>query len=244
MQRLNHVIAKAKDIKSATTAALSLVYKLNQKKDLFGGHTRRWSPAADDGRVYQDEDKIVQKRVEDVLVEAREQWEKAINSEATRDFANMTACADVAIGDTVIFEKAPVPFLLSLEKQLKDMAGFMAKLPELDPGQKWERDDDARLWRGQPRSSYKSRKVTEPVVVTEATDKHPAQWTEVTKDILEGTWMTTVLSGATTTSQKKQLLERVNTLREAVHVARENANMSEAPDKEIGKAVFNYVFGE
>jgi len=244
MQRLNHVISNAKDVKSQTTAALSKVYKNLQKATLFGGHTRRWKADADEGPVYQSEDKKVQLRVEDVIEEARKQWSLVMDIEATRDFANMNACADVRVGAVVILKDAPVPFLLSLEKQLKDLAAFVEKLPELDPAEFWDLDAEARFFRGRPKETYKTRKVSEAQVVVAPTEQHPGQWTELARDIREGTWTTTSLSGATTSSRKKELLERVNTLRQAVHVARENANLTEAPSVEAGAPIFNYVFGE
>ena len=244
MKRLNHVISSAKDVKSQTTAALSAHYKDLQKAQLFGGHTRRWAADSDDGPVYQDEDKKVQRRVEDTLAACREQWVKIMDVEATRDFANRHACADVVVGETVLIKEAPVPFLLSLEKMLKDMAAVFEKLPELDPAEFWERDEEARLYRGKPKETYKTRKVEEAQVVVAPTEQHPAQWTKLSRDIREGKWITTTLSGATTSSRKKMLVEKVNLLRQAVHVARENANMAPVEDVTVGDPIFNFIFGE
>jgi hypothetical protein len=241
-QRLNHVIAITKSTKSEVNKDLSALYKLIQKKDVFAGLTRTWSPADDEGPVYQDESKKVIHRVPDVIASARSAWARVMDVEATRDFANMSATADVVVDGVILIQGAPVTFLLALEKQLKDMASFVENLPELDPSGSWSWDSGSMLFKGEPRETYKTRKTTDPVVVTEATEKHPAQWTNVTKDIREGTWTTTALSGATTTSRKKLLRERVQALRDAVHVARESANMSPAPPKDVSLGILDYIF--
>jgi hypothetical protein len=243
MQRLNHVIAKAKDVKSETTSRLSDLYKVIQKGELFKGHTRRWARADDEGPSYQNEDKLVQHMVDDILAEARVEWSRVMDSDATRDYANMSACADVVVQGITVLKAAPVPFLLTLEKNLKDMKDFVSKLPVLDPGERWVYDESDRLFKGQPRESYKSKKIERAQVVVPPTEQHPAQWTKLSEDITEGTWTTTLLCSALTSSRKRDLIDRVTALQEAVHIARETANMAEAPQQEVSKAVFNFVFG-
>ena len=131
--------------------------------------------------------------------------------------------------------------LEGLEKQLKDMAAVIARIPELDPSEPWKYDEGTRLYRGSPTETYKSKKVKTPQVVVEATDRHPAQWTELTQDVLEGTWVSTNLSGCMSASKKKAMLQKVNKLRQAVHIAREEANGAEAPAQNVGKALFGYI---
>jgi len=43
--------------------------------------------------------------------------------------------------------------------------------------------------------------------------------------------------------RKKQLLARIEKLSNAVKFAREQANAAEAPDKKLGKEVFDFLFG-
>ena len=239
--RLSHVIAITKDVKTAANSELSKLYKALAKADLFKGQTKAWTPAEEDGIKYQEKDILVQKRTDDVLDQCVLQWTNLMDAEATRDFANMGAFASVEVDGVILLADAPVPFLLSLEKQLKDMAGVLARIPELDPSEPWAYDDGTRMYRGKPTETYKSKKVKTPRVVVEATEKHPAQWTELTEDIIEGTWVTTNLSGCMSASKKKAMLEKVNKLRQAVHIAREEANSSPAPAQAVGKPLFEFI---
>ncbi|MBA3542798.1 MAG: hypothetical protein H0T79_24485, partial [Deltaproteobacteria bacterium] len=65
----------------------------------------------------------------------------------------------------------------------------------------------------------------------------------ITEDVVAGQWMTIKYSGAIAIPRKKQLLGRIEKLSNAVKYAREQANASEAPDKKLGKEVFDFLFG-
>ena len=49
MPKLNQIIAIANGKKAAATAAITEIYKVLQKPDLFGGFTRVYQPNDDEG---------------------------------------------------------------------------------------------------------------------------------------------------------------------------------------------------
>ena len=80
-------------------------------------------------------------------------------------------------------------------------------------------------------------------MLSEATEKHPAQVQVYHEDIVVGTWTTVRFSGALPATEIRAMLERVTKLREAVKMAREEANGLEVTDRRVGDAVFGYLFG-
>jgi hypothetical protein len=50
------------------------------------------------------------------------------------------------------------------------------------------------------------------------------------------------MSTALSATRRKQLLDRIDALAEAIKHAREEANEAEAPQKELGSALLDYVF--
>ncbi len=79
-------------------------------------------------------------------------------------------------------------------------------------------------------------------VKAQATDKHPAQVDVVHEDRVVGLWHTTKRSGAVPASRVRQLLSRVEKFQRAVKIAREGANMAEAPKVDVGRGIFDYLF--
>lgn len=90
----------------------------------------------------------------------------------------------------------------------------------------------------------KTKKEQRPIVLYDATDKHPAQTQLITEDVSIGTWKTVKQSGAIPVPRKKVLLERVDKLLKAVLVAREQANSVEATDECVGAAIMGYLTRE
>lgn len=64
----------------------------------------------------------------------------------------------------------------------------------------------------------------------------------VTKEVPVGTWTTRKFSGALTENRKRELLDRVHALQDAVKTARERANQAEAPVVSVGAEIFGYLF--
>ena len=76
----------------------------------------------------------------------------------------------------------------------------------------------------------------------DATEHHPAQTQLITEDVTTGHWSTVYTSGALPVPRREQLLERIEHLRNAVKRARARANDTEVEKRQIGDAIFGYLF--
>lgn len=161
---------------------------------------------------------------------------------AAQDYANCDAKANVIVDGALILENVPVSHLLFLEKQIEDIRTFVSSLPTLDLDKKWAYSSNRGLYESESKQSVKTKKVTEFVVAYEATPQHPAQIKEVSKDITEGLWTTTDLSGALPYDTVREYLERINKLYAAIVVAREGANGIEVKEQQVADKLFGYIF--
>ena len=154
----------------------------------------------------------------------------------------MTATADVKVGDNAILANVPVPYLLFLEKQLTDLRTFVDKMPVLDEAENWSKDDATGLFKTEPIRTHRSAKVIKPIVKYDATPEHPAQTDLISEDVVVGFWVQVKQSGAITRGDRRKLLERIETLLNAVKSARESANSVDAPAKTLAEDLFGYIF--
>ena len=63
-----------------------------------------------------------------------------------------------------------------------------------------------------------------------------------TEDVPVGTWTLVKFSGALPQPRVRELLNRVRALQAAVKTAREEANMHQVTDQQVGEAVLGYLF--
>lgn len=242
MTQLNQLVAVENGLKTRTKADLTGLYQQVQKPVLLTGITRTYEPKDDDGDRLPSESTLVQVRVEDLLKEATATLTRLFDVTLTKETANTQAKADVVVDGKTVVKDAPVTYLLFLEKQLVDLRTFVSKLPTLDPASRWEFDDNEGVWKTQPVSTVRTKKVPKAFTKAPATDKHPAQVDVFHEDIIVGTWTKVDTSGAIPTSRKVELLDRVDKLAEAVKFAREKANGVEVNDAKAGEKVFNFLF--
>jgi hypothetical protein len=239
--KLNQVIALEKGVKTTAEGALTKAYHELTKVQLFHGQERKYEPKDDDGDRYPAEPVKLQLRVPDVLADVAEQLTRLFDVTATKDAGNQIAVADVEVDGQTVISAVPVTTLLALEKKLVDLGVFVSKLPVTDQAENWSWDEANDCWKTDATETIKTKKIPRNHVKAPATDKHPAQVEVFTEDVLIGRWSTTKLSGAVSAAQQRSLLERVKKLQEAVKVAREKANMTEATDVHIGAQIFAYL---
>jgi hypothetical protein len=137
----------------------------------------------------------------------------------------------------------PVGYLLFLEKQLDELHVFIRGLPTLDPSESWELDRGDGLYRSEPATTHKMRKVPRSHVLVPATEHHPAQAETYHEDVIVGEWTRVLRSGAVHQVRVDDLSRRVIQLRDAVIAARQAANAVDVDDKKVGTAIFEYVLG-
>lgn len=244
--KLHEVVAIRKGVKSRTYGELTELYKKAQRAELYGGMTRQYKPKDDDGETFPDEDKVVQLLAEDVLKRIRKIRSEYFDIEATQDYGNLEARADVKVDGKVILADVPVTLLIFLEKELNDLRTFIDAMPTLDEGKTWSADPNSRLHRSDTAITHKTKKVQRPIVLYDAVikDDHaiPAQTQLITEDVVIGHWHTTYLSDALPAPRKEALMERLEALRDGVKRARSRANDLEVERRELGAAVFAWLF--
>ena len=127
---------------------------------------------------------------------------------------------------------------------MTDLATFAAALPTLSEDEDWTRDENAGIFKTDPTTTHRTKKMQRPIVLYPATPEHPAQTQLVTDDELVGFWEQTKHSGALTVDEKKRLQARIQRLADAVKAAREQANMVEAKQQNVGAVLTGWLFGE
>ncbi|OHV46700.1 hypothetical protein [Pseudofrankia sp. BMG5.36] len=244
MTKLNQIIAIEKGVKARAAREFADLQGSTQKDALLAGISRTYQPRDEDGDQLPAEGTKVQVRVEEVLTQLSAVLTRLFDVVATKDIANRTATADVAVDGATLLRDVPVTYLLFLEKQLADLQAFLGKLPVLDPAEDWAWDPAAGVYRTPTTKTVRSRKVPKVLVKYEATEHHPAQTEVFTVDEPVGEWSTVKFSGALPADRRKQLVDRVVALAEAVKVAREAANQFEVTDQTVGRQVLDYLFAQ
>lgn len=241
--RLHQLLTVEKDLKSDTNRVVTDFYHRIEKPALLSGIARRYQPITEEGEKFPAESTIVQLRVEDSFGTVTTALTKLFDQALAKEDANQSAKGDIIVDGVTLVKDVPVCGLLFLEKQLVDLHTLVEKLPVLDPSELWSQDPSQNCWATAPVQTAKTKKISRPMVLAEATDKHPAQVKEVTEDVVVGYWSTVKFSGAIPAQRKAELKARVGKLRSAVKIAREDANVTKVGDRKMGEALLGYVFG-
>ncbi len=242
MTKLNQLIAVRKGIQSKFERYETELHHMVQKPALLNGINKTYVPKDEEGDHLPSESTRVQLSVAVALTELAKAATRLYDVTLTQESANGEARADVVVDGVPLLLDVPVTYLLFLEKQLVNLSTFVAKLPILDPAQVWTFDEDNRIYRADPVSSVRSKKVPKAFVKYDATDKHPAQVEVFQDELLMGTWTKVDTSGAIPAARRGDLLARIDKLSQAVKYAREEANNLEVTDRHAAEAVFGFLF--
>lgn len=243
--KLNQVIAISNGEKARKISEFSKAYHLFKRRDVFEGLTKRYNPFKEDptgANNLPDEDKVVQTTVTALIELAKEVLSSTFNIVATCDIGNTIAKADVVIDGKVIAREVPATHLLFLEKQMKDIITFIESMPTLDLDESWEFDGNTGLYRGKEKVTIRTQKERKTHILSEATDKHPAQVEVYNDDVPHGTWKTIKYSGAIKPTEKEAYLLKARRMLDAVRMAREEANMTEVAKSTVGTSIISYIF--
>lgn len=242
--KLNQVVAIEKGIKSRVYSTLTQAHKSSQKGELFNGFSKVYRKKDEEGEDFPPESKKVQTRAEDLLQEMTKSLTELYDVTATKDYGNCHAKADVTIDGKVVLEKAPIPFLLFLEKQITDFKTFVGSLPVLDSSEDWSLDVNSGVFKTPSIATHRTKKVQRAIVLYEATKEHPAQTQLISEDVVIGYWDTVKQSGALPIPKKQEILDRVEKLLNAIKFSREQANSEETEKKYVGEKIFSYLLGK
>jgi hypothetical protein len=242
--KLNQLIAILQSVKANAAKGKTEVYQLAQKSGLFQGLSRTYQSREEDGFVYPPESQKLTLKATELVEKFVQASTEFLDLAATQDYANTEAKASVVVDGQTILTDVPVSYLLFLEKQLQDVKTFVLSLPVLSIDKDWQRDPNRGCYVTIPKETVKTKKITDFVVAYEATEHHPAQIKEVTKDVIEGVWSLVEFSGALPQDRVNALTVRVEKLQKAVLQAREEANSRDVQQRQVAGAVFGYLFAE
>jgi hypothetical protein len=219
------------------------LYRRVCQTDLFNGFNRTYKPVDDDGDQLPAETRRVQNKVDEILAELRRLSSQRMDAVATKEWGNTKAKADVVIDGQTILADVPVGYLLFLEKQLDELHVFLRGLPTLDPSETWELDRGDGLFRSEPATTQKMRKVPRSHVLVAASEHHPAQAETYHEDVIVGEWTRVLRSGAVHQVRVDDLCRQVIKLRDGVIAARQFANTVDVDEKKVGSAIFEFILG-
>lgn len=239
---LNQLVALRKGIQSETHNAITRWHRDLQKAPLLNGFVKTYRKLREEDPDLPGERHLVQLRADDLLNKIQLEYVRRWDVTAAVDWTNCAARADVVVGDRPVIENAPVSFLIFMEKQLDNLHTIVSEAVVLDSSEKWTWNDDEQAWATERTSTVRSKKEPRTIVVVPATEHHPAQLRDYQEDVPAGYWDTIRFSGALEGRRRAQLLERIRELREAVKVARQQANMTPAQQPKPAAGVFDYLF--
>lgn len=246
MTHLSVLLALEKGARERAHQAVTALHREAQKAQLYDGLSKTYRPKNEDGDVQPPQSQNVRAHADEVLVQLADLLRRPWDLTATRDETNRHAVADVVVqlpsgSETTLLTGVPAVHLLWLEKQLNDLRTFVGKMPVLDPAEQWTYDPALGHHRSPSVETLHTRKVPDGLVLYEATKEHPAQVQPYNRDEVVGTWTTIKYSGALPWDRQRQILDRIDALRDAVKAARERANLVEVRDVREADVLLRYV---
>jgi hypothetical protein len=244
MPKLNQIVAVVAGKKTRVEKEFGDLYKTLQKHDLFSGISRQYQPVDEGGEELPSERKAAQKSAKQILDQARTTLIDMMDAVATQEYGNQKATADVKVDGVVVLPQVPVTVLLYLQKQLDDLHTFVGSIPTLDPAEVWTYNAADGTFVTEEIRTVRTKKVQKPIVLYDATDKHPAQTQLITEDITAGHWRTRKTATTMAAMERQNILDRIVKLQDAVKIAREEANSIAVDNIDVGGPLFTYIFGK
>lgn len=241
---LGQVVAVEADVRKSSMRELTDAYHALDKPALLEGLQGDYEPYTEEGERLPSEVQRVQATVKEMVEATKASLARLFDITAARDFTNASgeAKADVTVGDQVLVEGAPVPYLLWLDRKLDELQAFVQRVPTHSASTEWTLAEERGVWKSTPVRTV--RTVQQPKVVTlaPATDKHPAQAQMFAEQVGVGTWTRVKFTGTVPVDERARVMQRIATLRAAVHAAREQANRVEAVEPAVGARILSYLF--
>lgn len=252
MAKLHEVLAVDGNLKSQAAKTRSdLMNTFEKKQHHFSENKVTFTPNEEGGKLSVESQLDLQTTVKKELKWLSDFMVKSLDVSYQVAETNTKARADVVMADgSILITSVPATSLLELEKRAKEMHDFVVSIPTLDPAKGFEldssRSSDGDVYKARDVRKTRTKKISKPLVMAPATDKHAAQVQLVTEDVPVGEILTMEWSGLITTAEKGDMLARVEDFTRAVKAARSRANDTEvdkAPQK-IGQKIASFIFGK
>lgn len=249
MTKLHELLACEKTRIAQANKLLEDTQRKFAREQYFQGHVRTLSMLADSPENQAIEaaardEKALPTTVAETLQYALQFWAQAEDVIFAKNVTNQSANADLLYKGQVLVPNVPVDELLGLENRLETLRKILAETPTLDASKEWSPSSSGRIGEYSADKAEvvsKTEKVTTPVILYEATDKHPAQVKEVSVDKVVGTFTKKNISGAATSKQKADAIAIVDELLVETKQARQRANSVEASTLTIGSTITNLI---
>lgn len=246
---VGQVLAQEKTARQRANEVGATIKKNLQKPALFAGIVKTYTPLVspeDDPRVFQEPEQStrVQYRVEPDLFKAlSEVLAPSWDLTAAKEWGNQHATASIEVDGQVLFADVPAAYLLYLEHQVDELASVIRAIPVLDSAEVWMPDTNRGIWRTRdPEQTIREEKTEIAVTGHPGNEHHAPQLKWLPKSVPTGTRTTVKFSGAVEPQRKEELINRLHSLKQALHSAREHANRTEAPVIAIGEKILGYLF--
>lgn len=243
MGKLHELLAVEADLKAKAQSAIARI------KHLFGegqgrlvGQSRTYSPLLDGGEPLPNESTELATTIADEIRMLRDPVMDWIDAAIQKEVTNQRTNAEIVLNGKAV--GLPAPALLNLEAKLAELRQIVDAVPVNNPSESWTWDAQVGHYVSRERVTYRTQKVTKPVVLYEATKEHPAQVQAVSEDIRVGAWRTVIHSGMISPTRKSEWLNRIDALIRAVKQARQRANDIQVEDVHVGASMFDHIFRE
>jgi hypothetical protein len=245
MTRISQLIAVVGGVTAEVDIKVGELRVLAANESLLSGLEQTYEPRNEDGVRLPSKSQKVRLTEETVLEAVQIVLTRKWDTGLTLDTANSNAYASVYVGGERLLEDVPVGHLLYLERELTTLHAVVSVMPTLDQTKDWTNN-------GLEPGLHKSAPVE-----TASTEKQPYNWHRgngapgikedvdiLTRDEVVGYWTKVTFSGALHPRRKATLLDRISDLRNAVKMAREEANAAQVEDKREGKTIFEWLLRE
>jgi hypothetical protein len=251
MGKLHELLAAEKTPTAAwNTVREDTLKKFKNPTHFFEGHSKSLKMIADspeNGAIEAQarEEKPVTTTVLATLQYALDLFAKAEDLQAQKNATNRLATADVVFRGETILTGLPVDELLGLEARLAKIREVYEAAPTLDATRHWVPKNDLGLgvWEVKfPEDTTKTEKRITPIVMSPATEHHPAQIAANTSDAVVGKFTLVKRSGAVTALQKAEAIKLVDDLTIAIKAARMRANETLVTTTDsVGRTIANLL---
>ena len=223
---------------------------LKEKRSIFTGMVKNHEIFDEDKQhlVQAPDIKDIESTVSEHLDYASTEIARYWRAVFQKEEANQRAKADIVINDKVIVKDVPSIVLLSMEKKLTSLAALYNEIPTLDATKTWA-PDSTYAKKGVFRTANPSERqhsVTERswIEVSPATTQHKAQIAEDQKTVVIGRYTQFDYSGAITSLDKAEKIQRLQEMIRAVKTARQRANATIVnTDLKFGSEILDYING-
>lgn len=244
--QLHEVIAVANPLKSKMEAILTeTTHTFKAKPHMFEGAKQIFQPTAEEGGEETVEDS---RSITDTVLKKLQYTfghvVKAFDAQYQVAVGNRSAIADIVVDGETIAKDVPASFLLDLERNLlPPLRKVLLQIPTYDTSLEWEPDQEAgaNILRTTLPVRVRTQRINAFDVVVPPTEHHRAEVREVAKDVPVGKIVKHEWTSKISPAEKSELLERLDTLIQAVKKARQRANKVSAPKEKIGSSIANFL---